>query len=199
MARFKGEFEVLKSLSSPYVLEVYRYDDQRGEYTMECCDASLREFIARHNATLKFGTRRRIALQFLYGMHYLHSKGHLHRDISYQNVLVRQYDGVTVVVKLSDFGLHKGRDSDLTRTESELRGTILDPTIRSFKEYDVANEIYSIGFVLSFIFSGRTNIGACKGAVALVVNKCVDHNRAARYEDVLAIIRDVEELRAPSS
>jgi eukaryotic-like serine/threonine-protein kinase len=195
MLRFRSEFAVLKSLSSPYVLDVYRYNEEGGEYTMEYCDANLRQFIDRNNAKLPFGTRKRIALQFLYGMNYLHSKGHLHRDVSYQNVLVKKYDGLAVVLKLSDFGLHKGHDSALTRTESELRGTILDPTIRSFKEYCLANEIYSIGFVLSFIFSGRLDIGACRGAVRPIIDRCVVLNHSARYPNVLAIIRDVEALQ----
>jgi eukaryotic-like serine/threonine-protein kinase len=197
LARFKSEFDVLRSLRSPYVLAVYRYSDERNEYTMEHCDANLRQFIDRHNAKLTFGTRKRIVLQFLYGMNYLHSKGHLHRDVSYQNVLVKQYDGMAVLLKLSDFGLHKGRDSDFTRTESELRGTILDPTIRSFKEYGVVNEIYSVGFVMSFIFSGRLDIGACRGAIKPIIDRCVDLDNSARYPNVLSIIRDVEELQPP--
>jgi eukaryotic-like serine/threonine-protein kinase len=69
------------------------------------CDATLGQYIASNNAKLSFGTRKRVALQFLYGLNYLHSKGHLHRDVSYGNVLVKRYDGVAVVVKLSDFGL----------------------------------------------------------------------------------------------
>jgi serine/threonine protein kinase len=173
LARFRNEFDLLKDLRFPYVLQVFRYFEGRNEYTMEHCDATLREFIDRGNAHISFGTRKRVALQFLYGMNYLHSKGHLHRDVSYQNVLVKEYDGGSVIVKISDFGLFKNPDSDLTRTESELRGTILDPTIVSFKDYNVANEIYAIGFVLSFIFSGRMNIDACQGATRVVIDKCV--------------------------
>ena len=80
------------------------------------------------------------------------------------------------------------------RTESELRGTILDPTIKSFKEYKLVNEIYAIGFVLSFIFSGRLDIGASTGAVRAIIDKCVAYEHATRYPDVLSIIRDVESL-----
>lgn len=199
LARFRNEFTLLKSLSFPYVLQVYRYNDERNEYTMECCDVTLREFIDKNNAKLSFGTRKRIALQFLYGLNYLHSKGCLHRDVSYQNVLVKQYDSTAVVVKISDFGLFKQHDSSFTRSESELRGTILDPTIKSFKDYNLANEIYAIGFVMSFIFSGRQDIGACAGAVRAIIDRCVAYNHAARYLDVLSIIRDVESLEADTT
>ena len=194
LERFRNEFELLRGLRFPYVLQVFRYLEDRNEYTMEYCDATLREFIDRGNAWISFDTRKRVALQFLYGLNYLHSKGHLHRDISYQNVLVKEYDGGSVIVKISDFGLFKDPDSELTRTESELRGTILDPTIVSFKEYNVANEIYAIGFVLSFIFSGRMNIDACQGATRAVVAKCVEVDHSRRYPDVRTVIRDVESL-----
>lgn len=194
LARFRREFDLLKNLRFPYVLEVYRYNDDRHEYTMEYCDATLGEYVKKRNATMTFGTRKRVALQFLYGLNFVHSKGHLHRDLSYRNVLVKEYEGAAVMVKLSDFGLTKARDSELTRSESELRGTILDPTIRSFKDYNVLNEVYSVGFVLSFIFSGRKDITACSGAVRSIIDRCVAHDLVARYPDVLTIIRDVEAL-----
>lgn len=187
LTRFRNEFEFLKALRFPYVLEVYRYNADREEYTMEYCDATLGEYIASNNSKLSFGIRKRVALQFLYGLNYLHSKGHLHRDVSYRNVLVKRYDGVAVVVKISDFGLLKEHGSELTKTGSELRGTILDPTIKCFKDYNVLNEIYSIGFVLSFIFSGRKDITACDGAVRTIVDKCVVHDHAARYKEVRAM------------
>ncbi|NMO56059.1 protein kinase family protein [Actinoplanes sp. TBRC 11911] len=199
LIRFRQEFEMLKALRFPYVLEVYRYNADSNEYTMEYCDATLDDYIFANNKKLTFGIRKRIALQFLYGLNYLHSKGHLHRDVSYRNVLVKQYDGVAGVVKLADFGLLKERGSSLTQTESELRGTILDPTIRSFKEYNALNEIYAIGFVLSFIFSGRKHINACAGAARAIVDKCTVLDHAARYQSVRAIIDDVESLAANAS
>jgi tRNA A-37 threonylcarbamoyl transferase component Bud32 len=194
LTRFRREFQLLRRLRFPYVLEVYRYNDDLNEYTMEYCDATLAEYITHNNKKLSFAIRKRIGLQFLYGLYYLHTKGHLHRDLSYKNVLVKRYDGLAVMVKLSDFGLAKEHQSDLTRTESKLRGTILDPTLRSFRDYGLINEIYVVGFILSFIFSGRTDITACTGVVRPIIDKCVAYDHAARYPDVRSIIRDVERL-----
>jgi eukaryotic-like serine/threonine-protein kinase len=98
------------------------------------------------------------------------------------------------MVKLSDFGLYKDPESTLTRTESELRGTLLDPAIDSFKDYNLANEIYSVGAVLSFLFSGRQSLDACSGDVRAIVNRCVDIDVAARYPDVRSIIAEVVQL-----
>ena len=105
--RFKQEFEVMNRLSFPYVLEVYQYNDERSEYRMEFCDETLRGYIAKRNGTLTFSSRKRVALQLLYGINYIHGQGLLHRDISLQNVLLKVYAGGAVLVKLSDFGLVK--------------------------------------------------------------------------------------------
>lgn len=69
---------------------------------MECCDTTLDKYITRNNTRLSFGTKKRIALQFLYAMNYLNFKNILHRDISYGNLLVKEYENA-VVIKLSDF------------------------------------------------------------------------------------------------
>jgi len=196
LQRFKQEFEVMKRLSFPYVVEVYRYDDQRDEYRMEFCDETLRTYISKRNADLTFSTRKRIALQFLYGMNYLHSQGLLHRDISLQNVLLKVFASGAVLVKLSDFGLVKDTASDFTRTKTELRGTIRDPLLDSFKDYSVSNEIYAIGWVLSFIFNGKESLAPGSAEVTRIVQKCVDHNADRRYNTVLDLIADVEGLPA---
>ena len=62
--------------------------------------------------------------------------------------------------------------------------------------YAVINEIYPIGHILSFIFSGRKNLDATTGAVRAIVNRCVTHDLAARYQDVRTIIHDVEGLES---
>lgn len=194
--RFKQEFEVMKRLSFPYVVEVYRYDEERTEYRMEFCDETLRTYITKRNGILTFATRKRIALQFLYGVNYLHSQGLLHRDISLQNVLLKVYASGAVLVKLSDFGLVKDTTSDFTRTKTELRGTIRDPHLENFKEYNVSNEIYAIGCVLSFIFTGKESLRSGEGEWAPIVRKCVDYDSERRYKTVLEVVAAVEGLAA---
>ncbi|QHY96042.1 Serine/threonine-protein kinase PknL [Streptomyces sp. S4.7] len=194
--RFRQEFDILKRLSFPYVVEVYQYDATRHEYKMEFCEATLRDYIKRRNNMLPFAARKRIALQFLYGINYIHTKDLLHRDISLQNVLVKTFDGGAVLVKLSDFGLAKDRTSEYTRTKTEMRGTIRDPLLVSFKEYDARNEIYSIGHVLSYIFTGKEALMSQADAASDIVRKCVAHDVANRYQTVRGLIGDVEKLEA---
>jgi len=197
MQRFRQEFDVLKKLSFPYVVEVYRYDEARDEYRMEYCDTTLREHISKKNATLSFAARKRIALQFLYGINYLHHQRLLHRDISLQNILLKVFDSGAVLVKLSDFGLVKDQANEFTRTQTEMKGTIRDPTLSSFRDYTVVNEMYSIGHVLAFIFKGRESLPPAGDVVGKVVHKCVLTDPAQRYQTVAELIFDVERLEAP--
>jgi tRNA A-37 threonylcarbamoyl transferase component Bud32 len=194
LQRFRQEFDVMKGLSFPYIVDVYKFDETRNEYRMEFCDETLRDYIAKRNGHLHFSTRKRIALQFLYGISYIHSQKLFHRDISLQNVLMKVFGSGAVLVKLSDFGLVKDQTSRFTRTQTEMRGTIRDPQLHNFKDYGVLNEMYSIGWVLSYIFTGRDALSGGADAASRIVQKCTAPNLAQRYSSTLEVIADVEHL-----
>ena len=86
--------------------------------------------------------RRKMAMQFLYAMNFLHKHDVCHRDLSYGNVLIHTYDDGAFAVKVSDFGLAKERNSDLTSTGSSMKGSIEDPALKSFKDFKPVNDIY---------------------------------------------------------
>jgi len=199
LQRFKAEFEYLSELNFPYIIDVYRYNTERNEYTMEYCDETLRSYVKRRNRDLRFGSRKRIALQFLYGINYLHFSKLLHRDISLQNVLLKVFEGGAVLVKLSDFGLAKDTTSHFTRTNSQVRGTITDPSLDNFRDYSTVNEIYALGWVLAFIFTGRESLPTGTDPVVQIVHKCTDRDPGKRYQQVIDLIADVERLVATPS
>lgn len=194
LKRFKREFEILKSLNFPYILEVYTYNHGNNSYVMELCDSTLYDYIRKNNQRLPFETRKKLALQFLYGINYLHQKKILHRDISYRNILVKIYDFNAVFIKLSDFGLIKEESSDFTNSDSDIKGTIVDPSLESFKDYNDKNEIYAVGFIILYIFTGKSNLSDKQGDVYDIVNKCTDRDMKKRYSAVSAIIGDVDSL-----
>lgn len=173
--RFKQEFEVLKRISFPYIVEVYQYDETHNEYKMKHWDETLRDYIAKRNNRLSFVSRKRIALQ---------------------NVMLKVLGDGAVLVKLSDFGLVKDHNSEFTRTKTEMRGTIRDPLLSSFKDYTVLNEIYSIGWALSYIFSSRQALKTGTDEVSRIVQKCGANDTAQRYQWVIDFIADVQRLEA---
>lgn len=159
LLRFEEEFEQLKDLNSPYVVKVFSYNEERNYYLMEYMDSTLFDYINKNNSVLSIEIRKKIGLQILAGYEYLHSKKLLHRDVGWKNVLIKEYDDVAIV-KLSDFGLVKLPESDLTRTNTDVKGIIHDPSLvtRGYKKYDVFDEIYSVTFLLVFVLTGKTNL-----------------------------------------
>lgn len=193
--RFHREYELMKRFDFPYILKVYQYDDSNNSYTMEYCEYSLKNFISHNNTKLSYGIRRKIAMQFLYGMNFLHNNGVYHRDLSYKNILVHTYrDSDAFAVKLSDFGLAKERNSDLTSTGSSMKGSIIDPALESFKDFSAVNDIYAIGFILSYIFIGRESLFINQSPLSSIIQKCSSNDPESRYNTVKEIIAAIRTL-----
>lgn len=163
LARFKLEFEQMSRLKSPYVVEVYSYNDEKHEYIMEHMDFSLKKYIDKNNSKISKQQRYNIILQLFRAYSYIHSTGIFHRDISPSNVLLREYEDV-LVAKIADFGLVKIEESDLTSTDTEIKGSFNDPALKieGFKNYDLLHEIYALTLLCVYICTGKTNFATVK-------------------------------------
>ncbi|OZE22312.1 hypothetical protein CH256_22595 [Rhodococcus sp. 05-2254-6] len=194
--RFRREFDTMKSLDFPYILQVYRFSEADNSYTMEYCHSTLLDYVKKRNnkKEFDFALRKRMALQFLYGVNFLHMKKIMHRDLSYKNVLIREYPEGPFTIKLSDFGLAKLAESDLTKSGAEIFGTIVDPALEKFMSFKPVNDIYAVGFVLSYIFKGTKNLVPDGTDLGKIVHKCSHSDPAKRYQGVRKIIAAVEEL-----
>lgn len=80
--RFKQEYEQMTRLSSPYIVEVYRYDGEKNEYIMEYMDFTLKEYIEKQKPAIE--ERKNIIYQIFRAFKFIHSKNVLHRDIALQ-------------------------------------------------------------------------------------------------------------------
>ena len=156
LQRFKREFETLKGLCSPYIIEVFTYNDERNEYTMEYMDKTIDKYISE-NRDLSLKQRKAIIYQICKGFKYIHSKGLLHRDISLTNIMVKRFDDVDVF-KICDFGLVKMPDSQLTSQESSVKGALNDPDLirMGFDNYEIRHETYALTRLFCFILTGTT-------------------------------------------
>lgn len=194
--RFKQEFEQMARLSSPYIVEVYRYDDKKNEYIMEYMDISLDKFIEKNNSSLSKEDRKGIAFQILKAFKYIHSKGLLHRDISPKNILIKMYEDVKVI-KISDFGLVKVPESNLTSVNTEFKGYFNDPGLitEGFYKYDLLHETYALTRLMCFVMTGKTNVSNIKDEkLRAFVNKGLSANQAERYQCVDEIIKAIKGL-----
>lgn len=190
VAHFKREFDVMNDLSSPYILEVYCYNPDKNEYIMEYMDYTLDGYIAAHNSTLTIVQRKGIAQQILRAFDYLHSKGHLHRDISPKNILIKEYDD-TLVVKLSDFGLVKIPDSTLTTVNTEFKGYFNDPAlvVEGFNTYGIVHETYALTRVIYFVMTGKTNTEKITNQnLRAFVEKGLNPDKIKRFQNIRDMI-----------
>ncbi len=188
--RFRIEFEEMKKLNSPYVIEVYNYDDENYQYIMEYADETLDSYIAKNNGKLLVRERIGLVNQILKAFIYINSKGVLHRDISTKNVLLKKYDGLNII-KISDFGLVKRRDSTLTSQNTEFKGSLNDPKLEiiGFNNYEIRHETYALTRLIYFVMTGKLRIDSFRSKeFEKFIMKGIADNINERY-------MDVEELR----
>lgn len=184
--RFKSEFNELKKLASPYVVEVYSYNPDKNQYIMEYMDCTLQDYINKNNTKLDIKHRKALGFQILKAFSYIHSKKLLHRDISPNNILLKLYDDV-IVVKVSDFGLVKIPNSELTSTQTELKGCFNDPNLQlvGFNNYNIRHETYALTRLLYFVMTGKINIPKeNKTNLSQFVLKGINPDETKRYQDL---------------
>ena len=199
ISRFQQEFRIMHDLASPYVVKVYKYNDNKPEYIMEYLDYTLSEYISKNNTTLTAQLRKNLGMQILKALNYIHSKGLLHRDISPNNVLIKKYDD-TIVVKISDFGLVKIPSSDLTSLQTEVKGSFNDPDLQlvGFNNYDILHEIYALTRLLYFVITGKENINIEKiqdDKIKTFVQKGINPDKTKRYQTLNEFITAFKSLK----
>jgi len=184
--RFKREFETMKGLSSPYVLDVYRYNEDKNEYIAEYMDYTLEAFMRKNNASLELKTRKNLVNQILRAFEYLQTKRLLHRDISPNNILIKEYED-TFIIKVSDFGLVKIPDSVLTSVNTEFKGSFNDPALKleGFNNYEIIHETYALTAIVHFVMTGKTNTSKITdNALREFVNKGQSPDKSKRFQDI---------------
>ncbi|EME8241774.1 protein kinase family protein, partial [Enterococcus faecium] len=82
----------------------------------------------KNNTKLSFSQRKNMGYQILKAFEYIHSKKLLHRDISPNNILIKVYEEL-LILKVSDFGLVKNPDLQVTSLNTEFKGWFNDPAL----------------------------------------------------------------------
>jgi serine/threonine-protein kinase len=193
LERFKREFNEMKDFSSPYILEVFVYNDIKNEYIMEYMDYTLDSYIQKKNSSLSTAERKRIINQIFKAFEYIHSKGRLHRDISPKNILLKEYHD-TLVVKVADFGLVKTPDSVLTTANTEFKGYFNDPSlaVEGFNTYSILHETYALTRVVYYVMTGKTNTDAISNLeLKKFVSKGLNSDKSVRFKTVAEMVEAI--------
>lgn len=185
LERFRREYDQMRAFSSPYILEVFSYNDANKEYVMEFMDTSLHDHILTNNTKLSFQERTKLGLQIIKAFSYIHSKRILHRDISPKNILLKKYDDV-VVVKIADFGLVKVVDSDLTSVNTNFKGYFNDPglVVEGFEKYNVLHETYALTRILYYVLTGRTNTDKVPKSMKEFIERGLSSDKRLRFKSI---------------
>ncbi len=186
--RFKREYAQMSEMNSPYVLEVYGYNEKNNEYIMEFMDTSLNDYIINNNTKLTFQERVKMGIQIIKAFSYIHSNNILHRDVSPKNILLKIYDDV-IVVKIADFGLVKLIDSDLTSANTQFKGYFNDPSlvVEGFDNYSTLHETYALTRILYFVLTGKTSPDKAKPYLIDFIAKGLNSNHGIRYQNILEL------------
>lgn len=186
LLRFKQEFDILKKLSSPYIIQVYSYNEEKHEYTMERMDDNIYRYIQKNNNKLSLTSRKKFIAQLCHGLSYMHRVRVLHRDISLTNIFVKHYDDLDIV-KIGDFGLAKNPESTLTSQQTEIKGSLNDPDLIrvGFSNYSIQHETYALTRLCFFILTGKTNIDRQNdGKIKDFWNRGTDPDLSKRFQSV---------------
>lgn len=197
--RFESEFKMMKSLQHPNILSVYSYNEIKYEYIMDYIPYTLKDFIKNNELTEEI--RVDLINQLLDAFEYLHNHSILHRDISLTNIMIKEnpsYKGEYTLV-VTDFGMSKNKEKrfSFTRTHTTLKGTLFDPTLDNFKDYNVQNDIYNLGLVINYIYNQTEAISNSNfnSFISKVVYKCMDINLENRYKNVSEIKKEILNVR----
>ncbi len=144
--RFLREGKILMGMDHPNVIKVFKYgllDDKEIPYMlMEYIEGeNLADYQVRNIIPMpdKCRTLRDIAS----GLAHIHSNGIIHRDVKPQNIICC-HGGL---VKITDFGIAKDKNSMLTMT-SDVMGTpsyMAPESFSSCKQIDHRADIFSLG------------------------------------------------------
>jgi eukaryotic-like serine/threonine-protein kinase len=194
-ARLKREAEAASSLNHPGIVTIFDIGEtpQSGLFiAMELIDGlNLRQWLRSDPSR---ADKLDLLRQAAKGLSAAHARGIVHRDVKPENIMVSR-DGFAKVV---DFGLAKSVEGHGENSQTDVMitahghvvGTIayMSPEQLAGEPLDARSDIYSFGCVL------RDAFGA--SAFANVIERCVQKDRALRYQTMDAVLRDLGEAPA---
>ena len=225
--RFKQEVKITASLNHPNTVKVYNYGTGRSGqfyYVMEYLNGLSLEKLLSNDYLTPVGRGIYILKQVCHSLKEAHDAGLLHRDIKPANIMVCNQGGAYDTIKLLDFGLVKQQDATLSQQTqiNRIGGTpmfMAPERLRDPLNADARQDIYAIGAVGLFMFSGRyivelisqkmlmgqeTISGMLSGDVfsrndlpeklVEVLFKCVNFNPDERQANISELLNELNDL-----
>ncbi|HZN36377.1 MAG TPA: protein kinase, partial [Pirellulaceae bacterium] len=168
--RFIREAETLAKLRHPHIVPVYEADEVEGLCYLAIAfvdGPSLDEWLRQQEGPLDSRLAVKLLLPLVDAVEHAHAHGVLHRDIKPGNIILERAeentDGLTVVSRLTDFGLAKVVEE---KSSSTISGIVLGTAEYMAPEQAAGHverigrptDIYGLGAVLYHMLTGRPPI-----------------------------------------
>lgn len=158
LKKFKEEAELLASFrNQKHIVSIRRFffENNTGYFVMEYIDGiAFKDYVKRMNGKLLFPDVVGIIEPVLKAVAFIHSKGLIHRDISPDNIFIRN-DGT---VKLLDFGAARF----FIQSKGKAMTTILKPGFAPPEQYSSTGrqgpwtDIYAVAGTMYYALTGKT-------------------------------------------
>ncbi len=156
LARFQREAHILLNLSDSHIVRIFDYGDDNNMHfiVMDYIDGQSLKYYMINQSPFEPLRALHYARQIAEGLDAAYKQGVVHRDIKPQNILINSKD----MVKITDFGLARGRDT-VTLTQSNVfMGTayyISPEQAESGRSADTRSDLYSVATVLFEMLTGK--------------------------------------------
>jgi eukaryotic-like serine/threonine-protein kinase len=222
LERLRSEIKLARRVTHPNILRTYDLGkvDDTPFLSMEYVRGMTLRYLIDNSGRLPYSAALRVTRQLCDGIGSVHELGILHRDIKAENVMLEPSGNL----KLMDFGIARTiKKSELDKLDEGLfigTPSYASPEQIQGAELGVASDIYSLGILMSEIFTGKLPIiGNDVKAICLahikdapikpselwsdipleleaIILKCLAKRPADRYPSVQALMLDLGPLNA---
>jgi serine/threonine protein kinase len=165
--RFRREACAAAALAHPNAVTIYDFLEEAGQYflVMEYIQGPTLKQLIRQRGQLQAAETQEIAAQVCSVLQVAHARGFIHRDIKPQNILLATsgatanapLSGVTLLVKLADFGIVRVAEVGGLTTGGIVLGTAdyLSPEQARGETLTATSDLYSLGVVMFEMLTGQ--------------------------------------------
>ena len=196
LERFRSEVRIARQVSHRNVCRVHDIGEAEGAafISMEYVDGEDLGSLLRRIGRLPADKALELARRLCAGLAAAHEKGVLHRDLKPANIMI---DGRGQLL-IMDFGLGAAVDGVSGWDIRSGTPAYMAPEQEAGREVTVRSDIYSLGQVLSEMFTGErasrdgrksTTVKDLDPAVERVIARCLDKNPSGRPASALDVAR----------